>query len=251
MDMDAAETIRTAMARVAQLRAQCEADAGLALARSAVKQFQSRRFQGSYADMLAGGPYQQAARFFLDELYGDHDFAERDAQFSRIAKALQRVFPAQVVQTAVSLAQLHALSESLDFEMARQWRALDPKEWDDAVVRYARCWRAVGRRAERFEQVHTVLAIGQELDRLVRLPGLRMMLRMMRGPATMAGLSALQHFLETGFDTFAAMGGKKGQGAREFLATIRQRETALVECLFDDSVAAGAALLQQTLGKAR
>jgi hypothetical protein len=49
----------------------------------------------------------------------------------------------------------------------------------------------------------------------------------MRGPAQMAGLGALQHFLETGFDTFRAM-----RGAGEFLATVKQREAALAQTLF-------------------
>ena len=252
--MEAAEAIRTAMERVDQLRQQCQADPALAQARSAVKRFQAQRFCGSYADMLWGGPYQQAARFFLEELYGDHNFAERDAQFSRIAKALQRVFPAQVVKTAVALAELHALSEELDMAMARQWRAYKPARGDGdelGVRRYIHSWRGVTRRADRFQQIHMVLAIGRELDRLVRLPGLRLMLKMMRSPASLAGLSALQHFLESGFDTFAAMGSKKGSGAGEFLATIEERETALVEWLFDQDADVCATRLEQILGKAR
>jgi hypothetical protein len=250
--MEAAPAIRAAMERVTQLRQQCAADPALAKARSEVKRLQARRFAGSYAEMLEGGPYQNAARFFLEELYGEQDFTERDAQFSRIAMALQRIFPAQVVQTAVSLGELHALSEELDLAMARRWRAQKSgKDTGDDARRYLASWRGIGHRSDRFLQVHTVLAIGRELDRLVRLPGLRMMLKMMRKPASLAGLSALQHFLELGFDTFADMGRHKGQGASEFLAIIEARETALVEQLFDEEPAACEDRLRQILGKAR
>ena len=38
-------------------------------------------------------------RFFLDELYGPHDFSERDAQFARIVPALVRLFPQEIVAT--------------------------------------------------------------------------------------------------------------------------------------------------------
>jgi hypothetical protein len=47
---------------------------------------------------------------------------------------------------------------------------------------------------------------------------------MMRQPARMAGLSALQDFLERGFVAFRKMGD-----ATEFLATIDKRERALME----------------------
>lgn len=59
-----------------------------------------------------------------------------------------------------------------------------------------------------------------------------MVLRMMHGPAQAAGLPDLQHFLETGFDTFAAM-GKGKDGAAGFLKLIDARESALIAALFD------------------
>ena len=53
------------------------------------------------------------------------------------------------------------------------------------------------------------------------------MLHMMKGPAEMWGLSHLHHFLQRGFDAFAGMGG-----ARDFLATIRRRESTINQRLF-------------------
>jgi hypothetical protein len=49
---------------------------------------------------------------------------------------------------------------------------------------------------------------------------------MMRGPAKLAGLSALQEFLERGFAAFGRMGG-----AGEFLSTIEARETRIHEAI--------------------
>ncbi len=69
--------------------------------------------------------------------------------------------------------------------------------------------------------------IGQALDHLAGRPGLASMLRLMRGPAQMAGLDHLHRFLQTGFDAFRAM-----RGGAEFLATIRMRETDLMRVLF-------------------
>jgi len=244
--MEAAKIIRSAVDRVAALRQAQAQRPGLRDAVIRIKVLQARRFAGTYSDLLAAGPYAVAARFFLEELYSERDFAERDAQFARIAGAIERFFPSAVVQTAVSLAQLHALTESLDHAMGVAWTDLDPTAAD--ARRYIDAWRSVGRRADRDAQLADVLAIGREMARLTRTPGLRTMLRMMRGPAHAAGLASLQRFLEAGFDTFAAMA--RGDGARIFLGIIEERESRLIADLFDAPAVACETQLAAALGQA-
>lgn len=244
--MDATHIIRDSVTRVARLRDTAASTPGLAAAVSEVKRWQARRFSATYADLLHAAPYQAAARFFLEELYSERDYATRDAQFARIASALERLFPAPVVQTAVSLAQLHAQTEALDLAMAQHWLAQASLA---GVPRYIAAWRAVGRRPERLAQLDTVLMVGHELDRLTRTPGLRLMLKMMRKPANVAGLGALQQFLELGFDTFAAM-GRQGGGARYFLETVQARENQLFGLLFDAPIATCEAEIAHTLAQA-
>src|SRR5207253_6779077 len=205
-----------------------------------------RRFAGTYEDIMSRGPYSAAATFFLNELYSERDFAERDAQFARIAGAIERFFPSAVAQTAVNLASLHALTEALDHGMGVAWLDLDASLADAA--RYVAAWRQVGLRAEREAQLADVLAIGREMARLTRTPGLRTMLRMMRGPAHAAGLASLQGFLEAGFGTFASMA--RGDGAGAFLAIIAARETRLIADLFDAPLVACETQLARTLGQA-
>lgn len=248
--MEAANIIRDAVARVSLLRQAHRDSPELARMVDAVKAFQASRFAGTYADLLEAGQYRPAALFFLEELYSNKDYTARDQQFARIAGALQRIFPEQVVQTAVSMARLHVLTEELDDAMARQWLAhrRDPK--CSRCGLYVAAWRAVGRPSDRRDQLKTVLAVGHELDRLTRAPGVRMLLRMMRGPAAMAGLSSLQQFLESGFDTFAEM-GRSGPGATLFLETIRAREAALMDMLFDADPVASETELASILGHAR
>jgi hypothetical protein len=228
--MDAAETIRHAVARVAAIRVAARSDPNLQAALTSIKALQAKRFAGTYADLLASTEFGAAARFFLDDLYSDKDYSQRDAQFSRIAGALQKLFPQQVVATAVFLAELHLLTEELDQQMALAWLACGLQFETAPVDRYIGCWRTVGRQADRNRQLDMVLSVGKDLDRLTRTTGLRLMLRMMRGPAHAAGLGSLQGFLEVGFDTFASMSGK-GSRAREFLEIIRDREGKWIERL--------------------
>jgi hypothetical protein len=92
--------------------------------------------------------------------------------------------------------------------------------------------------------------MGTDLARLTRAPGLRMMLRMMRGPANAAGMGALQKFLEAGFDTFGQLARQRG-GVEQFLAAIEQRERALMDLLFDADPVTCGTQLAHTLGQAR
>ncbi len=229
--MDAsANNIHLALQAVSAFRQQHASDPALAQASAAVKRFQARRFQATYADLLHSPRYKAAAAFFLHELYSEKDYAERDQQFARIANTIARLFPQAVVNTAAALAEVHALTEELDHLMAQQWladKSASPGSHDGA--RYISCWRRVADAAARQRQLEVVLHLGQELNRLTRMPGLRTLLKMMRRPAAAAGLDALQHFLESGFDAFANM-----RGADEFLRLIAQREAEWIRALFED-----------------
>lgn len=207
---------------VAAERARRAASPALAARVDALKAYQHRRFAHTYADLLVSSRYGPAARFFLDDLYGPRDFSERDAQFARVVPALVRLFPAETIETVDALAELHALSESLDSAAAT---ALAQPEVD--APRYILAWQATGRADDRERQIRLTLAVGEALDRLTRNPMLRHTLRMMRRPARAAGLAELQRFLETGFDTFKSMAG-----AREFLAAVGTRERAFARAMF-------------------
>ena len=247
----AKDIIRACVAKVEALRDKATASTALVQAVSEVKAFQSRRFMGSYADLLQTKQYKPATLFFLNELYSEKDYSERDAQFARIAGALERLFPDQVVQTAVALAQLHCLTEELDQAMAKCWMKTKPSKTDTLQIeRYQTAWLTVGRRKDRDAQLQSALAVGQELIQLTRMPGLRMALKLMRGPAHAAGMAALQHFLESGFDTFAAM-GKEKDGTDFFLQTVSQREAEMIDVLFDASFEDSQIAVEKVLTKAK
>lgn len=227
--MHVSEEIRDALARVATLRQQASENPALAKALHTIKQLQAQRFASTYADLLANPVFAPSARFFLEELYSAQDYSDRDAQFARVAVAVERTFPDTVVATVLSLAQLHRQTEELDMAMAQQF--LSEKQHASASL-YISAWRQVGQRSLRNWQLNTVLEIGQTLGGLTRKPGLRMMLRVMRRPAKLAGLASLQHFLESGFDHFADM-ARGPKTVASFLSTIRERETAWIAKLFD------------------
>ena len=222
MDSLSAESLLAELRTVDAERVRRAADPELDARVQALKTYQQRRFAHTYADLLANPRYEAATRFFLHELYGPGDYRQRDAQFARVIPTLTRLFPEEVIDTVARLARLHALSERLDTRMAEH--LMSPEL---SAHEYAIAWRACGEPDARRLQIELTMAVGESLDRLTRKPLLRQSLKLMRGPAQLAGLGALQGFLESGFDTFKAM-----RGAGEFLSTVRQREDTLARGLF-------------------
>ena len=233
--LNADHEILAELAIVDNERRRRAADPALARCVQTLKVYQQRRFSHTYSDLLSDKRYSPAARFFLDELYGPSDFARRDAQFARVVPALVRLFPHQIVRTVATLAQLHALSETLDTEMAHHFLAAGGNGSIDAE-RYVAAWQATGRPDDRERQIALTLEVAATLDSLTRKTMIRNSLRLMRGPARAAGLTELQCFLEAGFDTFRSM-----RGAAEFIRTVDERERLLARTLFGGNGNAGSA----------
>ena len=187
-----------------------------------VKAWQAARLARTYADLDADPRYNMATEFFLDDLYGAKDFSGRDEAMLRIYPVMVRTLPEAAVETAALAIEVDALSEELDRRVAA---ALEDGPITDAS--YGRVYRKVGTRAERMRQIELIDEVGRRLDALVVKPWIFTTLKLMRGPAKLAGLQDLQTFLERGFAAFRHMGG-----ADHFLATIDGRETQILTRLF-------------------
>jgi hypothetical protein len=220
-DSDLQDRLTAALSAVMSTRSQLAADPQLSRRWRAVKQFQADRLRATYPDLLASERYREPCEFFLDELYGAHDFDQRDAEAQRVVPKLAKMLPARAVETLLLAVQLDEMSERFDSELAR--RLSEPV----TSATYAAAYPTVASATERERQIELVDEIGRALDKLARIPMLSTMLHMMKGPAEMWGLSHLHHFLQRGFDAFCRMGG-----ARDFLATIRRRESTVNQRLF-------------------
>jgi len=190
---------------------------------AAVKRWQSRRLAETYADLASQWRYADATAFFLEDLYGAKDFSARDEEMLRIVPVMARVLPESAVETAALAVELEALTESLDQRLAGRLTAPTVTEDD-----YERAYRETSTREERMRQVDLVQAVGERLDALVRKPFVGGTLKLMRRPARLAGLADLQDFLERGHAAFRRM-----DGAGEFLAAFRARESALIARIFE------------------
>ena len=211
------------LTRVQQHHRERGADPALARELTCLATWQSRRLRNTYADLESTPRYAAAMRFFETDLYGGADFAQRDANMARVVPAMNRLLPANVIDTVAAAIELNALSQDLDRAMVDELR---PRALAFSVGDYCAAYRTVGRFDQRRRQIALMGDVGGALDRFVRKPMVRGALAVMRKPARMAGLAALQDFLERGFAAFTTM-----RGSAEFLATIQRRETVIHEAI--------------------
>ena len=211
------------LARVARLHEARRADPPLAGALSRIGEWQARRLRNTYADLAVNPRYAAAIAFFQNDLYGGADFSRRDADLVRVVPAMVRLLPETVIETVARAVELNALSHELD--MALQAR-LPRADGAFSVAEYCAAYRDGGNYPLRHRQRDLIGQVGAGLDRYVRTPMLGVALTMMRRPAKLAGLAALQDFLERGFAAFRRM-----HGAGEFLRTIADREARIHEAI--------------------
>ena len=184
-----------------------------------VKAWQQLRLAQSYADLAADARYAPAIAFFLDELYGMKDSTIRDRDLTRMAPTIKRLLPKFAFDAVDSALELDGLAEEFDQALTK---ALGSQALTETS--YLRAFRVVGRHDDRLRQIALMRAVGEGLDRMVKKPLIFSTLKMLRGPAQLAGLGEMQQFLEAGFSAFRHM-----KGADYFLATIALRETLLIE----------------------
>lgn len=229
-----ADRLKASAASVARLRlAALQAkDSKFQESLTALKRFQTERLAQTHRDLLNSPRYRLATQFFLEDLYGEKDFSQRDAELGRVIPTLTKFLPDQALTTIADAIELDALSEYLDQKMAAQGLMELGSEWSNA--RYAQAYRAIGSLSElgfeggasgtalRERQLALVPKIGQTLDKLVKNPFLGGLLVTMGGPARLAGVPAMHDFLTRGFKAFQSM-----RGAKEFISLIDERERTL------------------------
>ena len=201
--------------------------------RAAFRAWQAARLARTHADLLASARFGPAAQFFLTDLYGPQDISVHAAQVRRILPLMSRTLPATALDTVADAIELDALSEELDSAMLS---ALGDRVATMDGAAYAAAYRAIGHEPQRARQIDLIDHLGRSLDKLTHQPFIGAALKMMRKPAEVAGLAALQSFLERGYAAFRVM-----RGGSDFVDIVAERERAISRALYagDDSALDG------------
>lgn len=191
----------------------------------ALQRWQSERLRSTYADFAVDARYAAALEFFVQDLYGPHDFQRRHGDLRKVLHQWQRLLPERGLQAVMYALQLEALTQTLDLAVVAALDGAPP-----TPASYAAAYRQADRRVDRQRQIWLILAAGRSLDALIGLPALGMALRAAKVPARILGVATLHNLLERGYRAFKTM-----RGAAELLRAIEQRETAIMQRLFAGS----------------
>ena len=214
------------LAEARDLRLAAAADPVRGQRRDRLRAWQAARLAKTHADLLASPKFNIAATFFLSDLYGPKDFSERDTEMEKVLPIMTTMLPVSGLRTLLLAVEVDALSERFDAEMV----VVLGKRLDQdglALDDYAAAYRQVGDREGRELQIRLIGETGEALDALAHKTFAGAALKLMHGPAQLAGLGALHAFLERGFNAFRSL-----RRADEFLETIVQRERELMVSLF-------------------
>lgn len=210
-----------------QIAARVEhADPQLRARLNELQQWQRARLDATYADLRQDPRYRPACDFFLDELYGGRDVHERDRQLTRVVPVMRRFLPAHLLKAVGDAVQLQAVSLEFDLDLAE----ILLEDCELSQPAYSRAYRTHGMWQARDYQLVLIAKLGELLDETVQRPMVHRLIRVMHGPAVMAGFGALQEFLRRGLDAF-----KQLKGAEYFLTTIEQRERKALDSIREGS----------------
>jgi len=190
--------------------------------------WQAARLANTYRDLHENARYRAAVDFFLDDLYGPHDFRQRDRDLARALQRLTRVLPRSAVPALTRAIELDGLSAALDRAMVANLPAGPLTN-----AGYADAYQRTGQHESRRRQIELIGEIGADLERIVHRPWTGAALKAAHVPAHAIGLGTLQDFLERGYASFRQLGD-----ARYLLDTIHERETRLMHSLFAGDAAA-------------
>lgn len=170
-----------------------------------LRRWQAERLARSFEGFMGDPGRRPAAEFFLSDLYGDHDFSQRDADIARVVPKMQRLLPQGLLETLADAIELGVLSHAFDLRMAEwlQENAGKRRKLDDAL--YAEAYRAVGHPRVRSHQIDLIVRAGYGLGTALKTRGVATLLAVLRGPARAAGFGELQSFLERGFGAYAKL----------------------------------------------
>lgn len=193
---------------------------------NALTTWQSDRLTNTHHDLYQHPDYHRGVRFLFDELYSPQDFSDRDQDLERIFPKLIKFLPASILDTVATLVELNLLTQSLDIELAMALPELAENQAINAEI-YCEAYRACDNQELRAQQLKLIEEVGLNLDRYARSKTILYSLKLSKGPAEMAGLSALHNFIHRGFKAFHEM-----KNVKTLMSTLISREQEILARIY-------------------
>lgn len=192
--------------------------------------FQSVRLRQDHDDLARSPQYGRLAQFFFEDIYGPHDFDDRNTRFRQLYDKLVHI---------VGPKPLAAMKESLD--LVELTDALDDYLIDVLVLGgkadawttedYEWAYRECDNYLARVEQIERIGATLRSVANLSRLPLIDWHLKALRLPARRLGWEPTLGFLIRGYQVF-----HHARNVEPFVRAVETRETARLNRIYGVTV---------------
>ncbi|NND61070.1 MAG: hypothetical protein HKN49_12465 [Gammaproteobacteria bacterium] len=215
-----------------ELRREVVSGDGLSAEQEALSRWQTQRLAATYADFSRHKRFRPAIAFFLEDLYGTKDFAQRDTDIERVYPIMVKVLSENAMHSLSLAVELHALSQQLDsamIAMLTEQMAVPLDEGAEVLDKetYAEAYRRCDNYDQRLRQIELITETGRLLEEVIHHPVIYITAKLARGPARAAGFGELQDFIERGLSAFRRM-----KEAAPFLNAIDERETYILDQVY-------------------
>jgi hypothetical protein len=191
----------------------------------ALQIFQTRRLRRDHQDLARRSEYYRLAEFLFTDIYGPHDFSERDRQMNSLTPMLRRL-PGLTSRDMVQIFQLLHMSDQLDELLVDQLLAMGAR-LDFSEDTYEAAYRLAGSYADRRRQLDEVRNVLLHVHRLARNILLGPALDSSHLLAGAAGLGEIHTFLHHGYHALRPV-----RNIVYFVETIDLREHERLERIF-------------------
>ena len=157
-----------------------------------------------FGDLFGNEGYEEAIEFVVSDLSGT-SIASRDRDLERAAPIFIRLLPTMALETLATGAEMNSRVLEINLALCRRLVADGVFPGSLSESEYLPALRASTTVGECLRIINILSHLGENLDKLVRVPLIGGTLRAMRGPAHAMGYGALHGFLEFGFTTFKAI----------------------------------------------
>lgn len=184
----------------------------------AVKSFQKERLTKTHQQFLNNPDTNQAAQFFLNELYGEKDFSIYYKDLDKLLPTMEKMFPVSALNIITKALSLNLLTEKLDNQLAEQLGS------NFTEKQYWKSYNDIGTVEDRTFQLDLLKDIGQNLIKASKMPLISQLLSVMSIPAQQMDLMNLHNFLKNGFHVF-----KNTKNPQFFIDTIYSYEMDILK----------------------
>jgi len=157
-----------------------------------------------FEELRENNKWRPAIDFIVSDLAGI-GISDRDQQIQRVIPAIIRLLPAKALQAIASGMEMNARILEINLSICEVYVKQYGEASEFTENKYCHAAREAVTLEECLELITLTKSLGQDLERIVKIPFIGITLKSMRIPARLAGFADLQLFLEDGYTAFTKL----------------------------------------------